>query len=77
MRNLFLAKIVILFLCILICVDLKVIGFTQVTRITSWWPSTSIAKSIGVPGYANTEYNYFTFGIWTCSTGIGPMAVIY
>lgn len=30
------------------------IGYTQVTKITSWWPEENIAKSIGVPGYANT-----------------------
>jgi hypothetical protein len=30
-----------------------------------------------VPTYANTEYNYFSFGTWTCGTGINSMANVY
>jgi hypothetical protein len=53
------------------------IGFTQVQKVTSWWPESSIAKSIGVPGYANTEYNYFSFGTWSCSNGLGSMSTVF
>lgn len=27
---------------------------------------------MGVPGYANTEYNYFALGPWTCKGSIAP-----
>lgn len=53
------------------------IGFTQVQKITTWWPESSIAKSIGVPGYANTEYNYFSFGTWSCTNGLGSMSTVF
>jgi hypothetical protein len=55
----------------------KPIGFTQVQRITSWWPEASIAKSIGLPGYANTKYNYFSFGTWSCTNGLGSMSSVF
>lgn len=55
----------------------KPIGFTHIQKITSWWPESSIAKSIGVPGYANTDYNYFSFGTWSCSTGLGAMSNVF
>ncbi len=58
-------------------IDSKPIGYTSVTKITSWWPITNIAKSIGVPGYANTDYNYFSFGLWTCGGAPGAMAAVF
>ena len=62
---------------LIIATKSKPIGFTQVQKITSWWPETNIAKSIGVPGYANTEYNYFSFGTWSCTNGLGSMSTVF
>lgn len=30
-----------------------------------------------MPGYLNTDYNYFSFGTWTCTSGIGTTANVY
>ena len=73
-------KLFVLFLTLFVlqvAVQSSPVAYTQVTKITSWWPESSIAKSIGVPGYASTEYNYFSLGTWTCNSGIGPMANVY
>ena len=64
-------------LLLIIATKNKPIGFTQVQKITSWWPETNIAKSIGLPGYANTEYNYFSFGTWSCTNGLGSMSTVF
>jgi hypothetical protein len=70
-------ELLLIIILLLEACNSKPISYTQITRITSWWPEENIAKSIGVPGYANAEYNYFSFGTWASSGELGSIANVY
>jgi hypothetical protein len=53
------------------------IAFTQIDSIRSWWPETNIARSIGVPTYSDSTYNYVSFQVWTCASGFSPVPTIF
>ena len=44
------------------------IRLAYINTIPSWWPPSSIAAGMGVPGYADeTLYNYIVLTFWGCS----------
>lgn len=42
------------------------VRLVYVNGLTGWWPATTIAAGLGVPGYAkNHTYNYVALAFWT------------
>lgn len=48
-------------------------------KITSWWPPTAIAASLGVPGYAKypNQYTHLYLSFWTSNSGPVDAALVW
>ena len=54
------------------------VRFTTIDKLDSWWPPEELAKSLGVPGYANEHmYNYISLSTWTCDKGSLNLAQVW
>ena len=40
------------------------VRFGYVNSLLGWWPPSTIAKGLGVPGYSNHNYNYIALAFW-------------
>jgi chitinase len=50
------------------------VRFAYIDYINVWWPATSIAAAIGVPGYAKAHtYNYIALAFWSEH---GPLDIV-
>jgi len=52
---------------------------TYVDGMNAWWPPSSIAGGLGVPGYEKTatKYNVFVHAFWISGTGPVDAAIVW
>ena len=55
------------------------VRYVYIDRFNSWWPPSSIARGLAVPGYAaeNLPYNYVCLAFWTYSAGPVDAALVW
>lgn len=54
------------------------VRFVYINFINVWWPATSIAAALGVPGYAaKHSYNYIALAFWSYQNGPIDIANIW